>query len=616
MSTKEPKQPKNAKPAKEPKQAKAPKPKKEKRPKKIKIPGLFKKKYAQKKYQKKILRKLYVPADKAFIEGLFVSETNPKNKKVFYQLDTAKVTEPIQGKRLKKIAKDIKKQKGRFNVAAILAAIVCVTALCLALTVFRNVIARIAITNALESAFGARAEIRDLDVDLIHTRFMLDGVAIANKNAPMKNLVEIGRFELFFNIGELTRGKVVAENVEVSGVTWNTDRSISGALPPKKQKQVDEKKADAKPNPAALAIQKKLSEVQSNVSIGSGFDAIKDQLDPVAYINREMDALLSPKVVENIRLTVPALTEKWMAQQETVQAQVQKAIADGNAVAAIRVDNIQSIEDARNVLRTVQSATETVKSSIALSQTIVNDINTDTQTVRQLASETEQALSADMKRLTGIADSIVSFNLDSGMDMLSGLFTTFAMNTLGVYYPYIEQGLALVDEMKSKAAEKESEKVETLKDKSSAVARLPGRNFNFGKRPVPTLYLKNIILSVLSEADGFAGSGVVTDITNNADLIDKPVTAQLDVAALGKTAALTGVIDTRSYTAEPVNVAFDVGGFPVSFSAGDVTGAPSVTGNLGAGGGVVVKSDGTIRIDSSVSVLGSQVQVARFEPAF
>ncbi|MDR1748799.1 MAG: TIGR03545 family protein [Spirochaetaceae bacterium] len=599
--------------SKEPKQENPPK--KEKRPKKIKIPGLFKKRYSEKKYDKKLLHRLYVPADREFIQGLFISETNEKNGKVFYRIDTSQVTEPAQGKRLKKIEKDLKRQKGRFNLTAILAAVICVTAVCLVFTVFRNVIARIVITNALESAFGARCDIRDIDFDLLHTRFMLDGVAVANKNAPMKNLFEIGRFELFFNLPELTRGKVVAENVEVTGVTWNTPRTTSGALPPKKQKKADKKKAEAKPNPIAVAIQNEISNVKSNISVASGLDAIKDQLDPQAYINREIDSLLSPDVIKKIQAAVPALTEKWQAQQKSVEEQVKQAIADGNAVAALRVDQIQNIEDARNALKTVQSASGTVKSSIELSQKIVSDINTDTQTVKELVSETENALSADMKRLTGIADSIRSFNLDSGMNLLSGLFTTFAVNTLGVYYPYIEQGLSLVDQIKSNSSKKKEEP-ETLKSKSSAIERLPGRNFNFGKRPVPTLYLKHIALSVLSEADGFAGSGVVQDISNDADLINKPVTVQLDVAALGKTGDLSGIIDPRTAATEPVNVSFDVGGFPVSFSTGDATGAPSVTGTLGAGGGVVVKSDGSVTIDSDVDILGSQIKVEQFDPVF
>jgi len=205
-----------------------------KKEKEIKLPGLFKKKYTAKKYQKKILKKIFILADRTLIESIVVESTDKKGRPVF-TFDSAKLQDPKQGKKLKLIAKEIKKQKGRFKFLNILVAVACVVVLLFGIALFRNVIARRLVTGAFEGAFGAQCDIGYIDVNLFDTRFTMENLAQANRSKPMTNLFEIARFDVYFNFLELTRGKLVSENMEITGIRWGTERTTSGTLPPNKE---------------------------------------------------------------------------------------------------------------------------------------------------------------------------------------------------------------------------------------------------------------------------------------------------------------------------------------------------------------------------------------------
>jgi uncharacterized protein (TIGR03545 family) len=327
--------------------------------KKIKIHPVFRKKYTEKQYRKKILNKLFVPADTKLVESLFTSELDPK-KGTVYTIRAESVSTPGTAKNLARIAKEIKKQKGRFNLTAIVAALLCVVALGLVLTVFRNQIARVALTSAMEGAFGARCEIGSIDFNLLDTRFRVDNLSVANRKSPMKNLFSIGKAELFFDLLELTRGKLVANNVEITGITWNTDRKVSGALPPAKQKVFDKKQAvnakTAKPDPVTGAILSEVDKLKAGISIDAGVSSIKDQLDPVKYLENEKKALLLPAVVDSISATVPALSTSWQTKNTEVRQQVDKTISDGKNIQSLDVGSIRTVAEAQVALKEINDA--------------------------------------------------------------------------------------------------------------------------------------------------------------------------------------------------------------------------------------------------------------------
>ena len=83
-----------------------------------KLPSIFKKTYTEKSLEKKLLKKLYIPADREFVASQFsADEKNPTKKQIVRTEYDAK-----DFKRLKMLCKQIKRQKGRFNLVPLAAA--------------------------------------------------------------------------------------------------------------------------------------------------------------------------------------------------------------------------------------------------------------------------------------------------------------------------------------------------------------------------------------------------------------------------------------------------------------------------------------------------------------
>lgn len=601
---------------------KEPKEKKEKKVKepkkvKVKVPGLFKKRYTEKQYRKKILGKLYIPSDKALIESLFTSAPDPKKGDLRFAFPKDLVTDKATAKRIAKIAKEIKKQKGRVNVMSVVAALLCVAVLVLTLVVFRNQIARVAVVSAMQGSFGAKCDIKDIDVNLLDTHFTLDGLALANRKKPMTNLFEVGHLELYFNLLELSRGKFVAETVEITGVTWNTARTVDGTLPPKAekkyQKQQKQKAANAKPNPVQEKLDAELAKIKSGVSVDSGIAAIKDQLDPKKYIEREKAALLTPAIVTEIQSAVPALTSKWEAKVADARKQADVVLADTKAVSLIKPETINTLPEIEAALAVVNKAGTSVKSAVAYTEGTVSEITADTQTVKALAGRAETAIGADAARLKALADSIKSINFESGSRIVTGLFDTFLINTLGSYYPLLNKGIATIGDLQSGSSKP---KAESLKKKSSAVARLSGRNFAFGDNSMPRFVMKNVALSAGDAAVGISGAAGVKDITNDQDKLGKPLTFDASVShgAMGET--VSGVVDFRKDASERVRAKFDVGGYHIAIDGGNTVGVPSLSGTLGSLGTLALLPDGTLNIETDMKITGTKTTVPPFEPEF
>ena len=160
-----------------------------------KIPSIFRKKYTSKKLQKKILKKLFIPADKTYIEALFV-EIGKKGKKQIplfaIPAETVQKFDKKEKKRLKIIAKQIKKQKGRINFVPLVAALAVLAAIPVGFLLFKNKIIKLAITNTCESIFEARCDIQKVDFKLLDSSLRVNKIEIADKDNVMKNLVDIG----------------------------------------------------------------------------------------------------------------------------------------------------------------------------------------------------------------------------------------------------------------------------------------------------------------------------------------------------------------------------------------------------------------------------------------
>lgn len=192
--------------------------------KKKKIPGLFKKKYPERKLQTKVLKRIHIPKDRALVLNLFAA--NDEGKMELIQDIPDEVFS-----RLKPLAKSIKKNRGfvsRWKAAVVL--VVVGSALIFNL-VFKDKLVGRAAESALESVFQGAAEIQKPRFSLLKGTFSYGALSIADADDRMRNLIETGPAELRINMGELAKKRFRIEEASLTGVRWDTIRQEGSALP-------------------------------------------------------------------------------------------------------------------------------------------------------------------------------------------------------------------------------------------------------------------------------------------------------------------------------------------------------------------------------------------------
>lgn len=411
----------------------------------------------------------------------------------------------------------------------------------------------------------------------------------------------------------MSRGKVKAKNLEASGISWSTDRSESGALPPKKEKQFiakqQAKEKSGETNPVSAAITK----AATGVSIDKGITAVMDQLNPVTILENEKKALQSPAVLEKITATVPSLTEKWEVKNAEVTTLTQKAVTDGKAVAAINPANLKTVEEVQAALALVQSAGSTIKTAVSEAETTKNGITADLTAVNTLVKDAEAALKADTARIKNLADSIKGFNLDSGSKLISGVFTTFVSTTLGDLYPTVQKGLNLLSGLKER---KETEKTVSLKKKSSAIEREPGTLVHFGRFRSPKVHVENALVSVEDPLSRFSGSISAIDVTNEQSILGKPTSFSGEIAHGVMSERFTGTVDLRDAAEKTIQSTIQAQGYALNLPSGGAVAVPSINGILTVDGNFDVLKDGSIAFNGKMKVNQLQTKIEPFEPAF
>ena len=98
-----------------------------------KLPKIYRKKYLEKAYKRKLLKKIYVDSDKKLVESLFETEKDKKERDIYF-VPQGKNIFTKDFKRLKLVAKQIKKQKGGIKFLPLMACLVFVSVLVIAIS--------------------------------------------------------------------------------------------------------------------------------------------------------------------------------------------------------------------------------------------------------------------------------------------------------------------------------------------------------------------------------------------------------------------------------------------------------------------------------------------------
>ncbi len=587
-----------------------------------KAPSFFRKKYTKKKLEAKIYKKIFVPADKTFIQGLIV-ETGKKGKKQIpvYGIPADKFFNKKDFKRLKILAKQIKAQKGRFKLLPFAAVLIFAAAFVCAFTLTKNLIIKKVLQSGCEKIFEARCDIGKVDFKFLDASLRINKFEIANKSEPMKDLIYIDSLALDFDLNQALRARLVSDELSVLGVETGKERSYDGSLPPKKLEKIKKEKAKkeksaSKDSQLGSAIQGKIGNIKSSsVDMVTG---LFDQYNPETIIQNCYKSLETPGVSEKVQAQIPGLLGKWQNKpaelEKTVndtQASVQNLITyDYESIASDPVKIAEAVKLFDEGIKNVQTAKNSCDSLIA-------DMKSDSNQVTALSKELSDAVKHDTNFANSEIEKIKSFSLkDSGTSFVTGLLDNAMYQLLGSYYPYyqtISQKLMDVKTSSSKKAASEK-KAKAKKAKKTGVSRAAGRNVVYRADTVPSVWIKKL-----------SGSGKnfnlqVENICSDMNKLNKPATGLLNLSLNSISHHCDFTVDLREDSSEPL-VSADYTGknYPFNLDAavfGGGAGSPSFDAKTQIAARVKFYEDEEFALSGNALFDKLKITTQTFEPAY
>lgn len=535
-----------------------------------KLPSMFKKTYTEKQLEKKLLKKIYIEDDKAFIKSLFTPAGKNKKEVDLYSIKDETQILKKDGKRLAKISKDIKSQKSRVRLIPLATIAAFIAIIVILFNTFKNRVIRNAIINSCESIFQAKCDVDYVDFKLFSTSLRIGGIQIANKKEPMKNLIQFDKIVLDFDLLSLLKGCFVTDELSVTDIRTNTDRKTSGDISAK----LARKKAQAD-NSAFMRTVKARSEASLNY-MKDQFTGLFDEYNPVNVVQKCYDQMTCPAVAKETEETTKALIEKYKAKPDEIKARYEKAKETADNVAKIDLYSIKSNPlKIRDAIEKIDEANKEIQSLKKDTETLINDIQKDANTTKKLTDKIQTAIKHDSQLISDSINKYSNLNVANGKNFITSTLDGAGYQLLGKYYPYAKQLVSYLTQLKNSSANNK-EKKPTEKERMNAKLgkRAPGRTVYFSKNP-PKFWIKQINAS----GENFSFKG--RDFSSDMDRANKPASGEFNITFKDIDHTGTLVVDTRSNTTNPlVLVNYLCDRLPLSvdsasYGAKDIPGVPS-----------------------------------------
>ena len=558
-------------------------PEKEKKIKIKKAPGFYKKHLSPEALEKRYLKHIEVPVDKAFILSCY--EVKDDELQIRTNLEAADV------KHLKTLAASIKNnRKGTVNVLALGIAGIFVAAIVVFFAVFANPLLQKAMETGLEAIFEARVNADGFRISLFKFEIGMNSLTIADRDQPMKNLIQFAAMRIKLKPQAVLRGKIYIEEIRADNIRFGTARTVSGALPDKPPKEKKPKEDVSTPPLVDLK-----------------------NFDPMALLNQEYNKLQTPKLYDQAMEAYNTAVSKWKGEEEAVKGRLAELKTRSEPLLKINVNDYKTldaatIEQIRTLITQVNDLTETVKAAQGDVNRLVTGVQDDINTAVSLEKNARDSITKDYNYLRSFLD------LGSGtaQGVLEPVVRSILTDSAETYLGYGQRALEILEKVKTLQAKIPKSAPQPPKAKA---VKFTGRDVLFPTNQYPRFFLGTLATDVLTPSSwhwGFDLRGVSSD----PDLSAVPTTLALSLAesggSAGRSAAFKGQADFRTNAAQRFNAELSGGGFPVDVSAG-----LDKAGIGGFSGGASFKVNSSGNTDGGFSMGGdiSLVQAKLINPS-
>ncbi len=332
---------------------------------------------------------------------------------------------------------------------------------------------------------GAKVELAEADLSLSPLGLTLEGLQVADRDEPMKNLFQVKRVAFLMDLGGLFLGKVAVDEMTIDGVQVNRSRSSSGAV----RKRAKEKKAtpSSKDKESAFALPS-LDIPDTNTILES---EELETLQVVAALQKEVD---EGEAEWKERLEALPGKDKTAGYKKRFNA-IKKGLTGGAAVI------LASIEDASKLKKEIKGDMATLKNA-------KKELRRETASLKETVRQLKKLPSKDLARLKDKYSLSAGGLANMSLFLFGGEIEKQLRSALGWYEklkPYIER--AVGNETKGPEAQKKERKKGT---------NVRFREFN----PLPDFWIKKIKVTFSHPSGDLAGT--ISDVTSNQKIIGRP----------------------------------------------------------------------------------------------
>ena len=536
--------------------------------KKIKIPGFYKKTLTERQLERRYLRYLEQPTDKSYLRSCYAKD----EEGFILRQDLAEKDAEKLGV-LKKAIKGNQKFAVKFLPLTVMGALIAGGIFFF--TVMANPLLQRALERGLEAIFEARVNASGFRISLLNFEIAMDGLTIADRDAPMRNLIQFDRMRIKLLPQALLRGRVYIEEIRADRIRFGTPRTVSGAIPGRPPRE--------RPPQEPMEIPQLID---------------FENFDPLAILMMEYDKLLSPRLYGTIMGAYEESAARWKTEEALARARAEELQSRAQPFLNINVNDylvldIATVDLIRSTVNDVNAMISSVQGAQEDIQRIIGTAQDDINTIRSLEEEARHAFTSDFNHLRSFLD------LSSGaaVDLLSVIVMSLLTETAEEYINYGLRALELLEQLKELQA-----KLPQSAPRPPREERYRGRDVIFPTVQYPRFYLGVLATDVLTPSDWHWGFDL-RSVSSDPEFAARPTSLALTLAETGdglqRTGAFRGQADFRAAARERFSVDLSGGGFPMdisldNFGIGGIQGGVSFSaqvtgmtgGNFNAGGDI------------------------------
>jgi uncharacterized protein (TIGR03545 family) len=498
-----------------------------------KAPGVFRKPIKQKKFEKKYLKYIEHPGDKKFFAECFTLKDEKYHLKD--DMDEKNI------KKLKSLVKVIKtNRKGSVKIIPIALAAILIGGFIFFVTVLMNPLLEKATESGLETIFEAKSDVYGFKVSLTKLQIKFDSLTVANKNSPMKNIVEMGHTEFRMNPRALLFGKVNIEEIRADSFQFDTDRTVSGALP--------NREVPPPPPPKPKSNMPPLIDFEN-------FDA-------QALLERELDKLSTPKAYETAAKAYTDTVTKWKGQINAIKKRTEELQDKVTPVLSIDINEMNNVQNITTAIKDIADLVNSVKGAADDATGLVDAIEEDVNTAKNLEQTARNAITNDINHLKSYVD------LQGGA-AFGALEPSIREILSGQAEQYVSYGMIGLNALeKLKAVSEELPKSEKVEEKPKQ-ADFEGRTVYFPTKQYPRFYI-GTIASDFTLNDWNWGIEI-TGISSDPDISDEKTSLGFTAKEVRENPIEINTLASADFrTASSDLFGVEVAGSGLAFSLGDV----------------------------------------------